>query len=185
MTVMTKSQTELTRQVTKDLDRDEGFRQYAYPDPIKPLAKKYPKAKWGFRPAVDILKELGVSVEEAAKDGAPWTVGFGFTKGVTLYSEMQRIPAERRLEDEILERDAALRKSLSWYDTATFATKTVLLNMSFNLGVAGLLTFKNTLAYIKEKNYPQAAANMKKSLWYKQIPQRAQRQIDRLLKQSV
>ena len=37
MTLMTNKQTSLVRQVTSDLDRHEGFREYAHPDQLSKL----------------------------------------------------------------------------------------------------------------------------------------------------
>jgi lysozyme len=51
----------------------------------------------------------------------------------------------------------------------------VLLNMAFNLGVPGLLTFKNTLAAVKSHDYATAAADMANSLWASQVGARATR----------
>jgi lysozyme len=118
--------------------------------------------------------------------GGPWTVGFGFTHGVTPDSRMSRITAERLLEQKIGEMDAVLRGALvTWYDCATFVTKTVLINMGFNLGVKGLLLFKNTLNYMKEQKFPQAAANMRHSLWYKQVSRRAEELARRIETQAI
>ena len=38
------------KQVCSDLERHEGFRQFAYPDPLSFIGKNYsnPKYKWGF-----------------------------------------------------------------------------------------------------------------------------------------
>jgi lysozyme len=47
--------------------------------------------------------------------------------------------------------------------------------MSFQLGIAGLLKFKSTLAFIEDGDFENASANMLKSLWAKQTPQRAKR----------
>lgn len=163
----------LVNQCKKDKERHEGYRFYAYPDVLKPLYKRYPNERWGFVPASDIIKKLGVSEETATKDGAPWTVGHGFTNGVNLHSTMIREMSERKLETYILELDAKLESILGWYKGASFVTKTILINMAFNMGVEGLLGFKNTLRYISERNYVQAAANMRASLWFRQTGTRA------------
>lgn len=184
--VMTDKQKKLVNQVAKDLDRQEGFREFAYPDVLSPLFLKYPKEKWGFKPARTILKELGIEdVEQAIRDGAPWTVGYGFTQGVNIDSRMPKLQAQRLLENKILEEDCKLHNVLSWYDGASFVTKTVLINMAFNLGLAGLLAFKNTLGYMKSKNFIQAAANMRKSLWYKQVTRRAAELAKRIETQTI
>ena len=51
--------------------------------------------------------------------------------------------------------------------------KSVLLNMCFNLGVSGLLGFKNTLEFIKAGDWERAANNMLVSKWAKQVGRRA------------
>lgn len=175
----------LVLQVAKDLKRHEGFREFAYPDPLSKLAKKYPNARWGFEPATDILERLGIPLQEARKLGAPWTVGFGFTANVNPETTIDRHKAERMLEAKILDMDTVLRQKLSFFATASFVTKTILINMAFNMGVAGLLTFKNTLRYVGEKNYKQAATNMRKSLWFQQVGRRAEELSTRMETQSI
>ena len=51
--------------------------------------------------------------------------------------------------------------------------KSVLLNMCFNLGINGLLGFKNTLEFIKAGDWERAANNMLVSRWAKQVGRRA------------
>ena len=180
MTIATTSQTKLLRQVVSDLDRHEGFREFAYPDPLSSVAKTQPSKDWGFKPARQVARP-GTNFDQ----GKPWTVGFGFTHGVTPDSRMNRITAERRLEQEILDVDRALSDVLTWYKDASFVTKTILINLSFNMGIKGLLGFKNTLAFIKEKKYKEAASNLRKSLYYKQVTKRAEELALRLESQVI
>lgn len=175
----------LVAQCKKDKERHEGYRFYAYPDVLKPLYKRYPNERWGYVPASDIIKKLGIPEEVAAKDGAPWTVGHGFTHGVNLHSTMTREMSERKLETYILEIDADLERLLSWYKDAPFVVKTVLINMAFNMGVQGLLGFKNTLNFMKERKWTNAAANMRQSLWYKQVTNRASELARRIETQEI
>lgn len=184
MTVLTTSQVELTSQVMRDLNNDEGFREFAYPDPLSKLYKQFPDLRnlWGTKPVKELLAgKTGYLLA----DGFPWTVGFGFTKGVTPDTRMPRQQAERRLEEEVLDVDSALVKALSWYNSASFVTKTILINMAFNMGIKGLLGFRNTLAYVGQKNYAAAAVNMRKSLWYQQVPKRAERLAKRMETQKI
>ena len=51
--------------------------------------------------------------------------------------------------------------------------KSVLLNMCFNLGINGLLGFKNTLAFVKAGDWERAANGMLASKWAKQVGRRA------------
>jgi lysozyme len=172
-------------QVKADLDRHEGFREYAYPDPLSPLGRKYTAKKgyrWGYEPAREIMSRIPGAKDE---DGTPWTYGFGFTHCVNPDSRISRIAAERMLEGLILEQDIRLGEKLPWYKEASFVTKTVLINMAFNLGMTSLLKFRNTLRYIKEKNYDQAALNLTQSLWFKQVGARAVELVWRLRHQRI
>ena len=68
-----------------------------------------------------------------------------------------------------------LLRALPWVDQLDEVRQRVLLDMAFNLGMAGLLTFKNTLATIKAGDYQKAAAMMLDSKWAGQVGQRAER----------
>lgn len=50
----------------------------------------------------------------------------------------------------------------------------VLINMAFQLGINGLLKFKNTLRLVKEGRFEEASVEMLDSLWAKQTPSRAE-----------
>lgn len=52
-----------------------------------------------------------------------------------------------------------------------------IVNMRFQLGSKGIRKFVNTLDCIKHRQWEQAAANMRQSLWYSQTPNRAERVI--------
>lgn len=182
MPYLLKNETKLLLQVRRDLEEDEGFREFAYPDPLSPLYKKYPKLKnkWGYQPVRELVPE-----NEDLSKGAPWTVGHGFTDGTTPDSRISRIQSERKLDEKILAMNKVLERVLPWYEKAPFVTRTVLINMAFNMGVEGLLGFKNTLKYMGQGNYSQAATNMKKSLWYRQVGRRAQYLSERIRTQTI
>ena len=59
------------------------------------------------------------------------------------------------------------------YNKLDEVRKSVLLNMCFNLGINGLLGFKNTLAFIQAGDWERAANNMLASKWAKQVGRRA------------
>ncbi|MDD2601100.1 MAG: glycoside hydrolase family protein [Kiritimatiellae bacterium] len=59
------------------------------------------------------------------------------------------------------------------YNQLDEVRKSVLLNMCFNLGINGLLGFKNTLAFVKAGDWERAANNMLVSRWAKQVGRRA------------
>jgi len=59
------------------------------------------------------------------------------------------------------------------YNKLDEVRQSVLLNMCFNLGIKGLLGFKNTLAFIGAGDWERAANNMLASKWAKQVGMRA------------
>lgn len=84
------------------------------------------------------------------------------------------------LQNDIDDRIEALTRRLPWFQDLDDARKGVLLNMSFQLGVDGLLGFKNTLAMIESRDYMGAARGMMSSLWARQTPERAARMAEQM-----
>jgi lysozyme len=79
------------------------------------------------------------------------------------------------LSNDIDKRQAELLRRIPWVSTLDPVRFGALLNMAFQMGVDGLLGFKNTLAMIRAGNYSEAAEGMLQSLWAKQTPARAKR----------
>lgn len=73
-----------------------------------------------------------------------------------------------------------VRRRIPWLDRLDVARQGVLLNMAFQLGVDGLLGFKNTLAMVERGDYERAADGMLQSLWAQQTPKRAKRLSDQM-----
>lgn len=84
------------------------------------------------------------------------------------------------LQNDINDRIDQLMRRLPWFQNLDDARKGVLLNMSFQMGVDGLLGFKNTLAMIERGDYARASEGMLQSLWARQTPERAKRMADQM-----
>ena len=67
-----------------------------------------------------------------------------------------------------------LSKILPWLSSIDDARQNVLVNMAFNLGVSGLLSFKNMLEECKNQQYNFASIEMLDSKWAKQVGYRAE-----------
>lgn len=104
-----------------------------------------------------------------------WTIGIGILidkrKGGGLRPEESEFIFRNRLK--LL--DAELSDRLPWISRLDPARKGVLINMAFQMGVAGLLGFRNTLAMVEAGRYGDAAKLMLESKWARQTPVRAQR----------
>lgn len=171
-------ETRLLKQVRSDLIRQENYREFAYPDVLSPIGRKY-RGKdwpWGFVPARTLLAKI----PENERDGVPWTVGIGFTLGVTPDTRMPRQQAERLLDDKIFEYRDYARRLVGNFNEQPFVVQTVLINMAFNLGYQRLGQFVNTLRAVREKRYQDAARGMRASLWFRQVGSRAVELSDRM-----
>ena len=107
------------------------------------------------------------------------TIGYGHNldanpiPGVTASSRLSEDQAERLLITDINKASSDLAKLRPWTSALDPARRSVLINMLFNLGPQGLLSFSNTLALIKAGDYAGAARNMLASKWASQVGRRA------------
>lgn len=85
------------------------------------------------------------------------------------------------LRNDMAKVRAQLDASLPWWRELDEVRQRVLLNMAFNLGINGLLGFKNTLAAIQAHDWKRAAAGMLASAWAKQVGARANRLVQMIL----
>lgn len=104
-----------------------------------------------------------------------WTIGVGRLidkrKGGGLSDE----EIDFLLSNDIDRFEKQVIDALPWYSRLDDVRQRVLVNMAFNLGIAGLLGFKNTLAMIERGDYAGAAKGMLNSKWATQVGERAKR----------
>lgn len=129
----------------------EGFKNAAYPDPLT--------------------------------GGAPWTIGVGHTgpevfRGLTWSDDK----VNQVLDQDLASKLAQCRREFPWFDTLNEPRQAVLVGMCFQMGMGrrgppatGLLAFTNTLGAMRDERWADAAEGMRRSLWAKQTPRRAQR----------
>ena len=95
------------------IKKSEGFREFAYPDPASDLARaaraRKLKVRWGFQPARDIIAALPQDLQSLP--GAPWTCGYGETKGVTPDTRWSEAEASSRLSRRYVEFETAVRRA--------------------------------------------------------------------------
>lgn len=89
--------------------------------------------------------------------------------------------AAKWLEDDIAAVVKDLNKWLPWWKDLDDPRQNAVADMTFNLGIGnaeagtGLLGFRNTLLLLREGDYMGAAANIKSSLYARQVGRRASR----------
>lgn len=139
----------------------------------------------------DPLKEMLIRHEGQVKLGAahvPYDdkTGARFDQGDTLVGKMT-IGIGRNITDVGLTDDEALllltndiervrcdlNKALPWWLKLDECRRAVLISMAFNMGITGLLKFKQTLAFIEAGKYSEASVAMLQSRWAEQVGPRA------------
>lgn len=88
-------------------------------------------------------------------------------------SGTNQVEAEYYLKLVCNQIEAQLARRLPWFADLDSNTKFVMINMSYNLGVEGLLEFKKTLGLIEKGQYSQASVEMLNSKWAKQVGNRS------------
>lgn len=109
-----------------------------------------------------------------------WTIGVGRLIDKRKGGGLRPDEITYLLNNDIDDRINELTRRLSWFQNLDDARKGVLLNMSFQLGVDGLLGFTNTLKLVQEGKYENAAHAMLQSKWAKQTPERAERMAEQM-----
>lgn len=104
-----------------------------------------------------------------------WTIGTGRLIDERKGGRLRDSEIDFMLDNDIDDRVKALTEALPWFPTLDEARQGVLVNMAFQLGMAGLLGFETTLAQVEHGDYAGAADSMLRSKWAKQTPARAQR----------
>lgn len=104
-----------------------------------------------------------------------WTIGIGRLIDRRRGGGLSDEEIDFLLANDIAKVEREVLKKLPWAKNLKPARLGVLLAMAFQMGVAGLLGFRNTLKMIEAGEYDKAADGMLNSKWAKQTPARAER----------
>lgn len=104
-----------------------------------------------------------------------WTIGVGRLIDQRKGGGLSPEEIDYLLANDIARFTREVRAALPWFDRLNEARQAVLVGMAFQMGTAGLLGFRNTLAAVRDERYEHAAALMLQSKWAEQTPARARR----------
>jgi len=122
-----------------------------------------------------LRRDEGV-VDHAYTDSEGYlTIGVGRLIDKRKGGRLTDVEMDFLLANDIAEKEAELEARVSFYNSLSEARRGVLLNMAFNLGVGGLLAFKNTLKLVELGMYEKASVEMLNSKWARQVGNRATR----------
>ena len=118
------------------------------------------------------------------------TIGYGFLVAALSSDElalnngktepMSKEVAEKILNLKISKLKKRLFQCLPWLADKPQNVQDTLIEMAYQLGLAGLLGFRHTLGRIEAEDYAQAARNLRASLLYRQTPKRVENYIEGL-----
>jgi lysozyme len=118
-----------------------------------------------------LLRHEGLKLKPYRCPAGKLTIGVGRNLETNGISQKEAFVL---LENDILRCESELLSEIPYvYTGLNDIRKSVLLNMCFNLGITGLLGFKNTLAFIGSGDFERAANGMLASRWAKQVGRRA------------
>ncbi|MDI9412767.1 MAG: glycoside hydrolase family protein [Bacillota bacterium] len=157
----------LKHTIQEQLILHEGLRLTPY---------KCPADKWTIGVGRN-LEDVGLSKSEQMRL-------FG-TSGLSRLEVIDGLLERKISKDEalyLLENDirvcTADVNTFPWVKDLDPVRQKVLIDMRFNLGLAGLKGFRRMLAALEAKDYRWAAAEMKDSAWYRQVGTRGVRLVD-------
>lgn len=88
---------------------------------------------------------------------------------------ISRAEAQFMVENDIVRVIKELDALLPFWRDLSPARQAALINMAFNLGTFGFSKFQNTIDYLADADFDQAADEMLRSRWADQVGERAQR----------
>jgi lysozyme len=129
------------------------------------------------RLAEELLRDEGLRLKPYRCPAGKLTIGVGRNledRGIT------ESEAFLLLDNDIKDCWDRLCAELPWVQAAPEAVQEVLANMCFNLGLKGLLGFRQTLAFLQAGRHAEAAEEMLRSKWAGQVGARAERLAQKL-----
>lgn len=129
------------------------------------------------RLARELLRDEGLRLKPYRCSAGKLTIGVGRNLDDRGITEAEALVL---LGNDIKAFWGHLVAALPWVATAPEAVQEVLANMCFNLGLGGLLGFRQTLAYLQARLYVDAAEEMLRSKWAGQVGARAERLAQKL-----
>lgn len=122
-----------------------------------------------------LIKEEGFLPHAYQDHLGYWTIGYGKLIDERKGGGITKEEALYLLRNEIKTKTTELEHAIPWLSGLDAIRRTVLIAMAFQMGVQGVLGFKNTLAAIQAGDFEKAARGIRGSKWAQQTPGRAER----------
>ena len=97
----------------------------------------------------------------------------GYSLELCLRQQVSSSHALYLLHNDIADFTKQLQDRFYWWDSIHPDAQAVMIDMAFNMGLGGLLTFTHTLEHIKNEDYKEASKEILNSQWAWQVGVRA------------
>jgi len=121
----------------------------------------------------DLIADEGIRLKPYLCPAGKTTIGVGRNLDDVGITEAE---AMTLLDDDVARVTAQLAKALPWLQGNN--VQRAVGNMTFQMGLGGVLKFKKMLAALQVKDYTTARREALNSAWARQTPQRAKRVTD-------
>lgn len=132
-----------------------------------------------------LVSDEGVRLDAYQDTLGNLTVGVGhlctFGDNLTIGDTISEDRCEQLFNADLDRAVGECKKIIQNFNALPETAQEVLVNMCFNMGPIRLLQFHHFLEALKAGRYVIAAAEMKNSLWYKQVGARAERLANQIL----
>jgi lysozyme len=122
--------------------------------------------------AEQITRDEGLRLFPYEDETGNYTIGVGRNLTRDGISSPEAITMR---DNDIVAATLALSQSYPWTDALDEIRRDAMINMTYNMGIAGLSEFKEFLAAMQVGNWTEAKAQMLNSEWAEQVGARAQR----------
>ena len=123
----------------------------------------------------ELRRDEGVVAHAYQDSLGYWTIGVGHLIDKRKGGKIPDVIIDMLLRYDIDEKIAELNEKLPWWGFLDEPSQRVIVNMAFNLGVEGLLKFKDFMDALKDGDRNRAASEMLNSKWAEQVGARATR----------
>lgn len=120
----------------------------------------------------EVMAAEGLRLKPYTDTAGKLTIGYGRNLADVGISTLE---AEVLLDHDLADAEIACRKTFDWFALLNDARQCVVVEMVFNLGLQRFQGFGQTIAAIKQGDYPQASRQMLASRWAAQVGARAER----------
>jgi lysozyme len=122
----------------------------------------------------DLIRDEGERLSPYFDNAVPPRMTIGVGRNLTDRG-ISKEESRYLLQNDIDSHSQALDRFLPWWTTLDEVRQRALFNMCFNLGIAGLLGFKNMLEALQHKDWAGVSRHARSSTWFAQVGLRAVR----------